>query len=142
MVASKTETRLIPGAYDAVFRAVCDSAVSQGMVVIAADPASGGIQLKTNMTMMTWGENLGVSVRPAPGGTEVTVTSALKFGLVDWGKNGENIGNLFFRIGSLVAPPTGAWHPDPSGRHQLRWWDGSRWTESVSNAGQVSTDGL
>jgi hypothetical protein len=140
MAATKTETRLIAGGYDAVFRAVCDAAVAQGMVVTAADPASGGIQLKTNMTMMTWGENLGVGVRPTPSGTEVTITSSLKFGLVDWGKNNENIGNLFYRIGSLVAAPAGAWHPDPSGRHELRWWDGARWTESVSNRGQVGTD--
>jgi hypothetical protein len=142
MAATKTETRLIAGPYDAVFRAVCDAAVAQGMVVIAADPASGGIQLKTNMTMMTWGENLGVSVRPAQAGTEVTVTSSLKFGLVDWGKNGENIGNMFHHISRLVAGPAGAWHPDPSGRHQLRWYDGTRWTETVSDAGQTSFDAL
>ncbi|MCV7301920.1 DUF2510 domain-containing protein [Mycobacterium barrassiae] len=32
----------------------------------------------------------------------------------------------------------GAWHPDPSGRHELRWWDGSRWTEQVSDGGRQS----
>ncbi|MBJ7363224.1 MAG: DUF2510 domain-containing protein, partial [Ilumatobacteraceae bacterium] len=21
-----------------------------------------------------------------------------------------------------------AWHPDPTGRHQLRYWDGQDWT--------------
>jgi Protein of unknown function (DUF2510) len=30
-------------------------------------------------------------------------------------------------------PPQGfvppGWHPDPSGQHRLRWWDGTRWTE-------------
>jgi hypothetical protein len=26
----------------------------------------------------------------------------------------------------LAAP---GWQPDPSDRHQYRWWDGSRWTE-------------
>lgn len=142
MVASKTETRLIAGDYDTVFRAVCDAAPLQGMTVCTADPATGHIHLSTGMTMMTWGENLGVSVRPTPSGVEVTITSSLKFGLVDWGKNGENIGNLFHRIGTLSGAPAGAWHPDPSGRHQLRWWDGARWTESVSDAGHVSSDVL
>ena len=29
---------------------------------------------------------------------------------------------------------TGAgWFADPDGRHAWRWWDGSRWTEHVSN---------
>jgi hypothetical protein len=30
---------------------------------------------------------------------------------------------------------TGAWHPDPSGRHQYRWWDGEHWTTTVSDDG-------
>jgi len=38
-------------------------------------------------------------------------------------------------------PPPG-WHPDPSGRHELRYWDGSRWSEHVSDSGQVAVDDL
>lgn len=34
------------------------------------------------------------------------------------------------------------WHPDPSGRHQFRWWDGNRWTDQVADAGVVATDPL
>jgi uncharacterized RDD family membrane protein YckC len=32
------------------------------------------------------------------------------------------------------------WSPDPLGRHQYRYWDGSQWTEHVSDNGVVSTD--
>lgn len=32
-----------------------------------------------------------------------------------------------------------AWHPDPTGRHELRYWDGSQWTEHVSDQGVQST---
>lgn len=35
---------------------------------------------------------------------------------------------------------SGAWHPDPAHRHELRWWDGQRWTEHVSDRGQQSID--
>ena len=142
MPANKTETRLIAGTDDAVFRAVGDAARFEGMTVSAADPSSGNIRFSTSMGLMTWGENLFAVVRPTPSGVEVTLGSALKFGLVDWGKNAQNIGNLFHRIAALAVAPAGAWHPDPSGRHQLRWFDGTRWTESVSNAGQVSSDVL
>lgn len=34
------------------------------------------------------------------------------------------------------------WHPDPSGRHQLRYWDGQAWTDAVSDNGQQSNDPL
>ena len=32
------------------------------------------------------------------------------------------------------------WYPDPSGRHEHRYWDGSRWTEHVASHGRQSTD--
>ena len=34
------------------------------------------------------------------------------------------------------------WHPDPSGKHDLRFWDGERWTDHVSSAGQQHRDPL
>ena len=36
--------------------------------------------------------------------------------------------------------PTAGWHPDPSGRHELRYWDGAQWREDVSDHGQSSKD--
>ena len=32
------------------------------------------------------------------------------------------------------------WHPDPFGRHELRYWDGTQWTEHVSSHGRQSVD--
>jgi hypothetical protein len=36
------------------------------------------------------------------------------------------------------GPP--AWHPDPTGRHEHRYWDGSLWTEHVSDHGAAAMD--
>jgi hypothetical protein len=33
-----------------------------------------------------------------------------------------------------LAGPVAGWYPDPTGTAGLRWWDGSRWTESVQPA--------
>jgi uncharacterized protein YxjI len=33
-----------------------------------------------------------------------------------------------------------AWHPDPYGRHELRYWDGTQWSEHVSSHGKQSID--
>jgi hypothetical protein len=34
------------------------------------------------------------------------------------------------------------WNPDPTGRHQYRFWDGSQWSDQVSDVGQVTSDPL
>jgi Protein of unknown function (DUF2510) len=36
--------------------------------------------------------------------------------------------------------PTSGWYADPLGRHQLRYFDGSQWTEHVSSNGTTSVD--
>lgn len=42
-----------------------------------------------------------------------------------------------------VAPQAPAgWHPDPTGRNQLRWYDGQRWTNDVHNDGHTANDPL
>jgi hypothetical protein len=40
---------------------------------------------------------------------------------------------------SASNAPAG-WYADPSSRYDLRYWDGSTWTEHVSRAGQQYTD--
>jgi hypothetical protein len=38
-----------------------------------------------------------------------------------------------------TAPP--GWHSDPSGVHEFRYWDGTRWSEHVADHGIASVDG-
>ena len=40
------------------------------------------------------------------------------------------------------APSPAAWHSDPTGAHQQRYWDGATWTAHVSDAGIVTVDPL
>lgn len=42
---------------------------------------------------------------------------------------------------AAALPPPG-WHPDPSGRHWWRWWDGRGWTEHVADGGAPYVDPL
>jgi hypothetical protein len=41
----------------------------------------------------------------------------------------------------MVHPPP-HWYPDPTTRHELRFWDGARWTEHVVSAGRQQVDPL
>lgn len=36
--------------------------------------------------------------------------------------------------------PASGWQRDPTARHEYRYWDGSRWTDDVSDRGVTSTD--
>jgi putative membrane protein len=41
------------------------------------------------------------------------------------------------------APATApGWFPDPAGRHQHRWWDGTRWSDHVADQGRAGVDPL
>jgi len=40
------------------------------------------------------------------------------------------------------SPSAGEWRPDPSGRHERRYWDGSAWTDLVTDDGSTSRDVL
>ena len=40
----------------------------------------------------------------------------------------------------MTGDGSAAWHPDPTGRHEHRWWDGTRWTGMVSDGGVVDDD--
>ena len=37
------------------------------------------------------------------------------------------------------TPPSG-WYPDPSGRHEQRYWHEGQWTEQVANGGRRSAE--
>ncbi len=43
---------------------------------------------------------------------------------------------------SNTAGSAADWHPDPAGRFEYRWWDGTDWSESVSTGGVVQQDPL
>jgi hypothetical protein len=39
-----------------------------------------------------------------------------------------------------ASPPPAAWAADPTGRHQMRYWDGKAWTDYVADNGKESRD--
>lgn len=52
----------------------------------------------------------------------------------------ESISSLAPSPPRVISRVAEGWLIDPTGAHELRWWDGVRWTEHVSDAGVVSQD--
>jgi hypothetical protein len=52
------------------------------------------------------------------------------------------LGVVYAGDSTAATTPPAAWHADPLGRHEWRWWDGAQWTASVADAGAVSVDPL
>ncbi len=154
MAIRSAATLPIAAPYAQVFDATHRALLQAGMDIRFADPSQGYIQASHGMGLASYGENLDIRVRATGAtSTEVDITSALKFGVFDWGKNQKNVTKIQAAIMEALgasgpataqqAPPPpqgGAWHPDPSGRHELRWFDGQQWTESISDAGVPGTD--
>ena len=44
--------------------------------------------------------------------------------------------------GGVTAVAVAGWHPDPMGRAEQRYWDGTAWTDHVSTAGVPAVDPL
>lgn len=61
----------------------------------ALDPTSRTIALETGISWRSWGENLLITVRPiADNKSELFISSTSKLGLIDWGKNQDNLNNV------------------------------------------------
>lgn len=43
---------------------------------------------------------------------------------------------------SFGSAPSPRWAPDPTGRHQWRWWGGVAWTDHVADDGVAAEDPL
>lgn len=49
------------------------------------------------------------------------------------------LGGTAVASAAAAATPAG-WFPDPTGRHEHRYWDGAQWTATVADAGTTTTD--
>lgn len=41
---------------------------------------------------------------------------------------------------AATAMDAAQWHPDPLGRHEMRYWNGTAWTDNISDEGVAGTD--
>jgi uncharacterized protein DUF2510 len=61
--------------------------------------------------------------------------------LLDTTSTDEEVEPVVLRNAEVPTTP-GAWHADPTGRYDSRWWDGTRWTQHVATNGHKMSDPL
>lgn len=81
-----------------------------------------------------------VSIAPRPG--LGATTPASEPAATVSGPLGNSQSNTPDASGNVVTSPSvpANWYKDPSGRYELRYWNGSSWTEHVATGGVQSTD--
>jgi hypothetical protein len=99
------------------------------------EPAGWGSAPAGSTTGSSWGSDAGA--------TSTYGTAAASGG--DTGSTwGSTTGTPAATTPAATTPSTPSvppgWYADPAGRYELRYWDGSAWTEHVSRAGQQYTD--
>jgi len=89
-----------------------------------------GLAIEAVAILVTFGT---YSAAQESGGTYVVVFGPMILG-------------VFLVLGGLVQlararqESRSGWRPDPTGRHDRRWWDGTRWSSDVSDGGAQGHD--
>jgi hypothetical protein len=92
-------------------------------------------------------EPAGWAIDPTPAATPAPVTSTSTWGESVASTPAAVVEPVVQPVAPVVQPaapvtPTvpAGWYPDPSGRFEQRYWDGTQWTEHVARQGQQYTD--
>ena len=64
----------------------------------------------------------------------VLLPAAVIFAVVRLGIRGSG------RSGQAPVAGVAGWHPDPTHRHEFRYWDGRGWTDRISDRGNEGVD--
>ena len=75
-----------------------------------------------------------------PTGKTAAATSSVVSAPVTAGSEGYAAARSDTSTTSATPAIPAAWYKDPSGRYELRYWNGSTWTEPVARGGQQFTD--
>ncbi len=99
-----SERRVFPQGQNEV-RSAAERAVHEQGWSIKPGATEWELRAAQNMSSMSWGERITISMGTAPGGgTQVIADSKLVFGFVDWGRNKSNVHDLFRSMETVLGP--------------------------------------
>jgi|SRR5215213_9250577 len=101
-----------------------------------SEPAGWSTAPSDTQATSTWGSNTGGDAASSWGTTTAAATDTSG----GWGSGAAPAGGPTAPAQPATPSVPAGWYHDPAGRFELRYWDGSAWTEHVSRAGQQYTD--
>ncbi len=85
------ESRNYPAPKDAAYEAALKVLDGLNVKIKDADKQAGTISGRKGASLWTWGEHIAIKIDAVPGGCAVYVESRVKYQLVDYGRNRENV---------------------------------------------------
>jgi len=110
----------------------------------SSDGSATSTAAVTEDAASTWGTEATTAAATATepagwGSSPESTTSSADTGASTWGPSATAATAPAAAAPATPSVPAG-WYADPANRYELRYWDGSAWTEHVSRAGQQYTD--
>ena len=118
--------------------AAAEPAVTESAPDAVSEPSGWGTAPEAAAAGITssWGQTATKETPAADGGWGSNSSSS-----TGWGSGAAAATPAATAPAQPATPSVPAgWYHDPAGRYELRYWDGSAWTEHVSRAGQQYTD--
>jgi hypothetical protein len=124
----------------AMFSAIGELSGNSDLVEVAQDLVGGNLRWFVASTLLS-------GVAAALGAVTLRVLVARQESYADrFNLRHATSASSYVMAGTVAANPAAVpapgWFPDPAGRFDHRWWDGERWTETVSRNGSTTTDPL
>jgi hypothetical protein len=111
------------------------AAAADAVAAATTEPAGWGSAPAASTTGSSWGSDAGTASAYGTAASSGDDTGST------WGSSTSTPAAAAPAAAAASTPsvPPG-WYADPAGRYELRYWDGTAWTEHVSRAGQQYTD--
>ena len=118
-----------------------------GLAALVPDPVDAPSDTFTAGTASEPAKEPAVETAPEPAASEPVESTAAPFSATESAASEPAVSEPAVSEPAASEPAAAAagaapagWYADPSGRFELRYWDGGQWTEHVSRAGQQYTD--
>ena len=98
-----SETRAYKGDVYEIFDLCLDAITKLNWEIATFDHTNGTIEANTDVSLLSWGENVEIEIQPMNDTINVGINSESCAQLIDWGVNNENIQKFYLILESLIS---------------------------------------